>query len=143
VFVLAYLLDDGLAPGSLRLAGSAPWREQPLGYCKLRRHHAIDCVAADRPVELQRMYVAQAAMGRGFGSQLIGEALRRAREFEHDWIWLCSWDLNDDANRFYRRFGFREHGERPFVLGTQTQRDLVLARALFDPSESRSPAAQG
>jgi ribosomal protein S18 acetylase RimI-like enzyme len=42
-------------------------------------------------------------------------------------------ERNPRAIAFYRRIGFVEQGEQRFLLGTDLQRDLVLARPLDRP----------
>jgi ribosomal protein S18 acetylase RimI-like enzyme len=55
--------------------------------------------------------------------------LRIARQGSYATIWLSSWKINDRANAFYRKWGFREVGEKTFVVGTDVQKDFVMARS--------------
>lgn len=124
-FLLGLLKSVSEADSPLR-----PFVDAPFGYCKLVRHSTLDCVPGERPIELQRIYLEQVCRGSGLGSLLMVEALERARAGGHDWIWLCSWEENHAANRFYREHGFQVVGERDFVMGRDRQRDRVLAREL-------------
>ena len=50
-----------------------------------------------------------------------------ARAHGADWLWLGVWEQNPRAIAFYQKHGFRTIGEQTFVLGTDRQRDLVMA----------------
>jgi ribosomal protein S18 acetylase RimI-like enzyme len=43
-------------------------------------------------------------------------------------LWLGVWERNQRAIAFYRKSGFADVGTQIFVLGTDHQHDLVLAR---------------
>jgi ribosomal protein S18 acetylase RimI-like enzyme len=45
-------------------------------------------------------------------------------------VWLSVWERNERAKAFYRKCGFAEVGDKVFVLGTDRQRDRVMARRL-------------
>ena len=56
------------------------------------------------------MFVAKEWRGRGVGSLLLAECLRRARLLRAHKVSLEVWPHNHDARRLYRRFGFLEEG---------------------------------
>jgi ribosomal protein S18 acetylase RimI-like enzyme len=56
--------------------------------------------------------------------------LKIARRTGYATIWLSSWKINDRANAFYRKWQFREVGEKTFVVGSDVQDDYILARSL-------------
>ncbi len=102
---------------------------EPAGYAKLHTSPAPDCIA-DRPaIELVRCYSLKQWWGRGVGAALMEICLRIARQGGYATIWLSSWKINDRANAFYRKWGFREVGEKTFVVGTDVQEDFVMARS--------------
>jgi hypothetical protein len=45
-----------------------------------------------------------------------------------DVAWLGVWERNPRAMAFYRKLGFVEAGSQVFQLGTDPQRDVVMAR---------------
>ena len=49
-----------------------------------------------------------------------------ARQRENDGIWLGVWGKNQRALQFYRRWGFKQIGAQPFILGSDRQTDLIL-----------------
>ena len=50
--------------------------------------------------------------------------------FVIDLIWLGVWEQNPRAIAFYTKWGFVEVGAQTFRLGSDLQRDLVMAREL-------------
>ncbi|MEO8485510.1 MAG: GNAT family N-acetyltransferase [Betaproteobacteria bacterium] len=101
-----------------------------VGYAQLRQGDAPACVVADRPAEIQRIYVDARWHGRGVAQALMDAALGHARERRADRVWLGVWEHNARARRFYGKSGFAEVGDHAFVLGDEVQRDLVMVREL-------------
>ena len=91
---------------------------------------APDCIAAKAPLEIARIYVARAQLGRGTGEALMARCVEDARNAGHDAIWLGVWERNARAIRFYERWSFRRVGEHVFVVGSDPQTDLLFRRAL-------------
>lgn len=60
--------------------------------------------------------------------QLVGYA--QLRFGAADVVWLGVWERNPRAIAFYRRSGFVEVGEHVFQLGSDPQRDVIMAKAL-------------
>jgi len=100
-----------------------------VGYAQLRHASRTACVAAQRPAEIQRIYVDAPWQGRGVAQALMDAMLAHARERGADRVWLGVWEHNPRARRFYAKLGFDLAGDHAFVLGDEVQRDLVLARA--------------
>ncbi len=99
-----------------------------LGFLQLRLGRREPGVPGGRPVELQRIYLLRAAQGSGRGAALMAEAVEMARAWGADVLWLGVWENNHKALAFYARHGFREVGEHLFQVGSQTDRDLILAK---------------
>ncbi|EPQ31306.1 uncharacterized protein PFL1_01491 [Pseudozyma flocculosa PF-1] len=101
-----------------------------LGFAQLTTGSSEPClssVAAERGIELQRIYTDSAAHGRGIGSALFDRALEYARP-RYDAVWLGVWEENEKAQRFYTRHGFHRVGEHDFKIGTCVQTDWILER---------------
>jgi diamine N-acetyltransferase len=98
-----------------------------VGYAQLR-WNATPCVDAARPAEVQRIYVDRPWQGRGVARALMDAMLARARDEGADRVWLGVWEHNPRARAFYRKCGFVDVGDHVFLLGAETQRDLVMAR---------------
>ena len=103
-------------------------RDPPAGYAKLRTGTTEPCVTGPSPVELQRIYVDRNAIGHGVGAALVRASLEAAREARHRTVWLGVWERNVRAIAFYERWGFATVGEHLFRLGSNDQRDLIMAR---------------
>ncbi len=101
-----------------------------VAYLKLNTHAAPAAIAAKRPLQIDRLYIARQWTGQGLGALLMQFALDKAKEEGYDVVWLTVWEQNERAIRFYERYGFREMGELEFVLGQDVQRDLYMQRDL-------------
>ena len=102
--------------------------DELIGYAQLRWGPAPDGVKANAPGEIQRLYVAKGRHGAGVAHELMAPCLAEAIARGSDVVWLGVWERNPRAIAFYRKFGFAEVGAHDFTLGTDRQRDIVMAR---------------
>lgn len=102
----------------------------PAGFALLDEVTPEPGVPGSRPLHLSRLYVDSPFHGAGVGAALMRRCLDEARARGHDVLWLGVWERNFRARAFYARWGFAEVGETMFVLGSDPQRDLVLALSL-------------
>jgi ribosomal protein S18 acetylase RimI-like enzyme len=103
---------------------------QLVAYAQLRPGAPTDGVEISGPIELWRFYVDAAFHGRGLAQQLMAASLEAARTRGAVTIWLGVWERNVRARAFYRKYDFTDVGAHTFVLGTDRQTDLIMARAL-------------
>ena len=103
---------------------------QPLGYARLVTNTRHPSLKGQSPLELNRLYVDQGAIGRGYGAALMKASLEAAIARDCDTLWLGVWEHNTRAQTFYQRWGFKLVGTHPFVLGTDTQTDWVMERPI-------------
>ena len=103
---------------------------QPVGYEKLREGPSPACIRGASSVEIERIYVAEPAIGTGLGAALMRTALAWAERGEFDAVWLGVWERNERAIEFYARWGFEIVGDHTFQLGDDEQTDLIMERAL-------------
>ncbi len=101
-----------------------------VGFAQLRWGDAPDCVAATSPGEIQRLYVASGWHGRGIAQELMAACFEALRARGSDVAWLGVWERNPRAIAFYRKCGFVEVGDHVFALGSDPQRDILMARPL-------------
>jgi ribosomal protein S18 acetylase RimI-like enzyme len=101
-----------------------------LGYAKLRRAEAAQCITGPSPVELQRIYANPAYIGKGVGKALLQASIRQAREGQFSTLWLGVWEHNPQAIAFYHYMGFETVGSHEFMLGQDRQTDLIMQRVL-------------
>ncbi len=134
-------VDAELAdPASTFLVAETAETAEPVGYARVvadRPHPALPGV---RAAGLARIYVEQAALGTGVGDALMAACLDEAARTGHGAVWLSVWERNPRAIRFYERWGFRAVGETTFTVGTDVQRDVVMAR---DADARVTPAPAG
>ena len=107
------------------------------GYAQLRAGSSPECVAGDKPVELQRFYVASAWHGRGVAQALMKQVELEAHRRGAHTLWLGVWEHNERAKAFYLKVGFTDVGSHIFTVGSDAQTDRILMRQL------RSPIADG
>lgn len=104
-----------------------------VGFAQLRWGGAPDCVLGRLPGEIQRLYVVSDWHGKGIAQDLMSACLEKLRIRSSDTVWLGVWERNPRAIAFYKKFGFAEVGDHVFPLGSDPQRDIVMARSLIDP----------
>lgn len=78
-----------------------------------------------RGLELHRLYMHERAKGRGVADALMDDCIAWARGKGASALYLSVWENNARAQRFYRRFGFQDHGEWDFMVGQTADRDLI------------------
>jgi len=105
---------------------------EAVGYARLLAGGLPDCLTgAGHGIELARLYVLVAWQGRGVGAALMESCLALARAQSGVLLWLAVWKRNHRALAFYRRWQFREVGEKTFQLGEDLQEDFVMVRPLL------------
>jgi len=100
------------------------------GYIKLRSGHEPEALKSLRPLEIERLYVAQEHLGRYVGFTLMQSAIRYGKLHGFDVLWLGVWEHNLKARRFYEKCGFETFGSHIFMLGTDAQTDLLMKKGL-------------
>ena len=98
-----------------------------VGYSQLLPSSPSASVKAERPAELRRIYVTRQWQGRGVAQALMKEALRAAARAGCDCLWLGVWEHNPKAIAFYRKLTFEIVGQQAFMLGNESQRDIVMS----------------
>lgn len=101
-----------------------------IAFAQVRLHSPKECVGAERPSELYRIYVSSEWHGRGIAHEVMSEVLVTAARSGADSIWLGVWEQNPKAIAFYRKYKFEVVGEQVFQVGSDPQRDLIMALAI-------------
>jgi diamine N-acetyltransferase len=101
-----------------------------VGYARLKRGPAPECITGQQPIEIVRFYAIQPMIGKGVGARLMQASLEEAARRHCDAVWLDVWEQNPRAIAFYRKGGFVEAGRQTFQLGDDLQHDLLLQRIL-------------
>lgn len=101
---------------------------EAIGYARLKRGPAPDCIRGEQPIEIVRFYAHPQRIGRGIGAALMRACLELAASQGCDVVWLDVWERNQRAIVFYEKWGFAVVGEQDFQLGDDLQHDLLMAR---------------
>ncbi|HEY7544802.1 MAG TPA: GNAT family N-acetyltransferase [Blastocatellia bacterium] len=101
-----------------------------VGYAQLKSGESPACVKGANPIELVRLYAAKEWIGRRVGEALMRACIAEAEQRGHQTMWLGVWERNERAQRFYRKWGFEVVGEHIFQLGSDSQTDWIMERAL-------------
>ncbi|OOF61866.1 GNAT family N-acetyltransferase [Rodentibacter sp. Ppn85] len=101
-----------------------------LGYLKVNFGAAQTELQDLSTVEIQRIYVLNQHHGKGVGQTLFQQALAIAIQYQADYIWLGVWEQNHKAQNFYRKNGFIEFDKHTFMLGSDTQTDIMMKKIL-------------
>jgi ribosomal protein S18 acetylase RimI-like enzyme len=101
-----------------------------IAFAQLRDGLIGNGVTGQRPLELWRFYVDFAWHGRGVAHALMASVEEAARARGAGTLWLGVWERNVRAQAFYRKQGFTVVGSQIFVLGSDPQRDLIMAKQL-------------
>lgn len=129
----AYLetaFSDQQVQAELNNPDSAFWLaldgERIVGYLKTNTGPAQHDLQDAGGIEIERIYVDPAFMGRGLAALLLDKAKALARAQQAPFIWLGVWEHNPRAIRFYEKSGFRVFGQHTFMLGDDAQTDLLM-----------------
>ncbi|XHR94576.1 GNAT family N-acetyltransferase [Mucilaginibacter sp. UC70_90] len=104
--------------------------EQVIGYLKLNTGQAQTDIKANDALEIERIYVSQAFLGKNIGKLLYEKAVQIAQQAGARYIWLGVWEKNFRAISFYKKNGFVEFDQHVFMLGTDRQIDIMMKKDL-------------
>lgn len=96
-----------------------------LGYLKLNFNEA-QTEKVEEGYEIERIYILKAYHGMKIGQMLFEKAISIGKERKMKSVWLGVWEENHRALRFYEKNGFEVFGTHTFVLGSDTQTDLMM-----------------
>jgi ribosomal protein S18 acetylase RimI-like enzyme len=97
-----------------------------VAYAHIHRGEAPAVAGSAPAIELKRFYLLRGQHGTGLARRLMREVAGRSAALGAATLWLGVWEHNGRAIAFYRKLGFEEVGEQPFLLGTDLQRDLIM-----------------
>lgn len=108
--------------------------DQVAGFVWMKEEHTPECIEQRPAVEISKFYLLPEFQGRGVADSLMDDAVRTAEERGNAGVWLCVWEHNARALRFYTRWGFRHVGLNPVVVGGVLFNDLIVSRAVAEES---------
>ncbi len=101
----------------------------PIGYAALTPP-ALDIPVADGDLELKRIYTLTGWQNAGLGRRLMDAVTAEARLRGAKRLYLCVYEINTAAQRFYARLGFERVGRQDFRVGEVIFHDWILALEL-------------
>jgi ribosomal protein S18 acetylase RimI-like enzyme len=102
----------------------------PAGYVYSHPANTPECVAGQAAIKIVRLYLRRRYYGCGVGDALMQTSLAESRARGYQAVWLSSWELNDRANAFYKKWGFKVVGRQKFTVGSDIQNDYIFSRKL-------------
>lgn len=97
----------------------------PIGFCKIGPLTLPAPGAAPDAIELRQLYVFTPWQGAGVAAVLTRWALDRARARRAPEVWLSVFTDNARARKFYARHGFAEIAPYAFMVGDQSDEDIL------------------
>jgi ribosomal protein S18 acetylase RimI-like enzyme len=101
-----------------------------VAYLKLNIGIAQTEKLLENSMEIERIYVRQAAQRKKIGQFLLQKAIDLAQQQELKAVWLGVWEHNKKAIGFYRKNGFEVFDHHVFVLGNDHQTDLLMKKTV-------------
>lgn len=98
----------------------------PIGYLKINSHSEAAQTDEKYGLEIERIYLKRSFQGKNMGKQMLNKAINRAKDLGFNQIWLGVWEHNHRAISFYQNNGFIPFGSQFFILGTDTQTDILM-----------------
>ena len=104
--------------------------EELIGYFKTNEYGAQTEIKAEDGLELERIYVLQDFLGKGYGKEMLDRVFVIAQRKKKGYVWLGVWEHNQKAIGFYEKYGFVKFGTHPYYIGTDKQTDWMLKKKL-------------
>ena len=98
----------------------------PIGYLKVNFAEAQTEIIEGNTLEIHRIYVLQSFHGKNVGQLLLNKAINIGRTNGVSFLWLGVWEQNHRALQFYTKNGFVVFDQHIFIMGTDTQTDLMM-----------------
>jgi diamine N-acetyltransferase len=99
---------------------------ETIGYLKINFGNTQTEIFNKQAIEIQRIYVLKAFLGKKIGQLLLDEAIKIAYNNGINYLWLGVWEENHRAIQFYSKNGFVEFDKHIFILGNDIQTDLLM-----------------
>jgi len=102
-------------------------KDRLAGYLKLNFESAQrEMVGNGTAFEVERIYLLNDFQRQGLGKILFEKALALGIEKGYRKLWLGVWEHNTSALAFYKKLGLTVFDKHTFVLGSDSQTDLML-----------------
>ncbi len=100
--------------------------DKVIGYLKVNTGDSQTDLKDPNALEIERIYVLKAYLGKGIGQVLYDKAIERAKQQNAAYVWLGVWEENPRAISFYKKNGFTAFDKHLFRLGDDEQTDILM-----------------
>lgn len=100
--------------------------EEIAGYLKLNFGDSQTEPMGEKSMEIERIYVLKAYLGRGLGQFMFDQAIEIGCQKQLNVLWLGVWEENHRALNFYKKNGLIEFDKHKFLLGDDLQTDVLM-----------------
>jgi len=105
----------------------AYYKDRLAGYLKLNFESAQrETVGTGTAFEVERIYLFKDFQRQGLGKVLFEKAVALGKEKGYRKLWLGVWEHNSPALAFYKKLGLTVFDKHTFLLGSDSQTDLML-----------------
>lgn len=104
----------------------ATYNATVVGYLKVNFGPAQTELQDHTSLELERIYVIDAFIGKNVGQFLFNKVVDIATKNQLKYIWLGVWEHNPRAIRFYEKQNFVKFDTHVFKMGNDDQTDYLL-----------------
>lgn len=98
----------------------------PIGYAMMTEPE-LDIEVPPGGLELKRIYALTGWQNAGLGRRLVEAVIEEARARGAERLYLCVYEVNVAAQRFYARLGFTRMGTQRFMVGETAFTDHIMA----------------
>jgi diamine N-acetyltransferase len=106
------------------------YKEELIGYTKLRTDRTQDEFNNEPAIEMERIYVKHQYHGLKAGKAMMDKSIELVRQKNYKWLWLGVNQENFKAIDFYKKYGFTIFGTKSFQLGNAQDEDYLMKMAL-------------
>jgi ribosomal protein S18 acetylase RimI-like enzyme len=100
--------------------------QRVIGFLKLNFAEAQTELKDATSVEIERIYVLNEFQGQKIGQLLFEKALGITKKRGCQYLWLCVWENNPKAIRFYQKNGLTPCDKHIFKFGNEEQIDIMM-----------------
>lgn len=102
--------------------------KEVIGYLKLNTGNSQTVEMDKNALEIERIYILSEYQGQKVGQFLFNKAMQVAEQKGSSFVWLCVWEKNLSAIRFYKKNGFAAFDNKIFKLGEEYQTDILMKK---------------
>jgi len=103
-----------------------PAEGENTGFMKLTVKNEPSELNGKTGLQINRVYVKKEFKGQSIGKTLLNEAITLAGSLNLDCVWLCVWEHNLPALKFYEKLDFIKIGTTTFSFGSTTDTDYYM-----------------